>query len=310
MIKVHLDTDLGGDMDDLCALALLLRWPGGVDLRGITVVGDTGGRRTGLVRRALQVAGRTEIPVAAGADTSGGYYPYPLGLPPDEAYWGEDVPPSPNPPEDALRLLKHNLDEGCTLITIGPLTNLRLLEEAYPGSLAQVQLYIMGGYVHPTRPGFPAWGNAMDFNLQVDTRSALAVLQQANCPTLIPLSVTVETALRRAQLPALAAAGPLGALIARQAEAFALEYQNEVNIGATCPGLPADIINFQHDPLACAVALGWRDGVVMEQVRLALEIEDGLLVECPDPHGQPFRLVTALDGPRFDRFWQDCLVGK
>lgn len=27
-MKVHLDTDLGSDMDDLCALAMLLRWPG------------------------------------------------------------------------------------------------------------------------------------------------------------------------------------------------------------------------------------------------------------------------------------------
>jgi inosine-uridine nucleoside N-ribohydrolase len=27
-MKLHLDTDIGGDMDDLCALAMLLRWPG------------------------------------------------------------------------------------------------------------------------------------------------------------------------------------------------------------------------------------------------------------------------------------------
>ena len=26
--KIHLDTDLGGDLDDICALAMLLRWPG------------------------------------------------------------------------------------------------------------------------------------------------------------------------------------------------------------------------------------------------------------------------------------------
>jgi hypothetical protein len=26
MHKVHLDTDLGSDIDDLCALAMLLRW--------------------------------------------------------------------------------------------------------------------------------------------------------------------------------------------------------------------------------------------------------------------------------------------
>ncbi|MDQ6662114.1 MAG: hypothetical protein M3Z24_14260 [Chloroflexota bacterium] len=27
MTKIHLDTDIGGDMDDLCALAMLLKWP-------------------------------------------------------------------------------------------------------------------------------------------------------------------------------------------------------------------------------------------------------------------------------------------
>ena len=27
MAKIHLDTDLGGDIDDLCALAMLLKWP-------------------------------------------------------------------------------------------------------------------------------------------------------------------------------------------------------------------------------------------------------------------------------------------
>ena len=34
-MKVHLNTDIGGDIDDLCALALLLAWPG-VELSGIT----------------------------------------------------------------------------------------------------------------------------------------------------------------------------------------------------------------------------------------------------------------------------------
>ena len=27
MPKLHLDTDLGGDIDDLCALAMVLNWP-------------------------------------------------------------------------------------------------------------------------------------------------------------------------------------------------------------------------------------------------------------------------------------------
>jgi hypothetical protein len=28
MPLVHVDTDIGGDIDDLCALAMLLRWSG------------------------------------------------------------------------------------------------------------------------------------------------------------------------------------------------------------------------------------------------------------------------------------------
>ena len=81
MKKIHLDTDMGGDIDDLCTLAMLLRWPEELLLTGITTVGDTQGRRAGYVRYVLGTAERSEIPVAAGADTSQGFYRYTLGLP-------------------------------------------------------------------------------------------------------------------------------------------------------------------------------------------------------------------------------------
>ena len=224
-MRIHLDTDLGGDLDDLCALALILRWPDPVEITGITVVGDTGGQRTGMVRQALAVAGHPEIPVAAGADTSQGWYPYPLGLPDAGRYWPEPVTPSPNPPEAAVALLKRSIDLGATVIGIGPLTNLRLLEDAHPGALATVPSAQMGGFLHPPRPGYPAWGNGDDFNVQVDAASAQRVLAAfgggETPPLLVPLSVTVETALRRRDLPRLRAGDALARLIARQAEAFA-----------------------------------------------------------------------------------------
>jgi inosine-uridine nucleoside N-ribohydrolase len=64
MPKIHLDTDLGGDIDDICALAMLLRWPD-VDLTGITTVAEDNGRRAGYVRYVLELEGRKDIPVAA-----------------------------------------------------------------------------------------------------------------------------------------------------------------------------------------------------------------------------------------------------
>lgn len=307
-IKIHLDTDMAGDIDDLCALALLLRWPEPVEFTGITTVAELNGQRAGYTRFVLALENRATIPVAAGADNALGFYPYELGLPHAEDYWPEPVPPAPGPLDAALDLLKASIDQDAVILAIGPYTNLYLLDQKYSGILQQARMVLMGGYVFPVRPGFPQWGNDMDFNVQIDVRSAMHVFEQARNLTLIPLSVTVETALRRAYLPGLRQSGPLGALIARQAESFAEEYRNEQQFGATCPGLPADIINFQHDPLACAVALGWRDGVTIEELPLSVTVEDNLLFERVDPVGRPVKVVTRVDGPRFSEFWKAVLT--
>jgi purine nucleosidase len=290
-------------MDDLCALAMLLQWPGDIQLTGITTVAEAKGRRAGYVRYVLGLEGRNEIPVAAGADVSQGFYRYAeLGYPAEERYWPEPVPPAPNAPNRAMRLLKQSIEQGATIIGIGPFTNLYLLDLEYPGILRQANLWLMGGYIYPIRPGFPQWGNNVDWNIQVDVKSARHVIENSN-PTLIPVTVTVETALRRAYLDDLRKAGGLGQLMARQAEAFAIDEENEKKYGATCEGLPKDIINFQHDPIACAIALGWNDGVAMNEVPLKLEFENGWLREKVDATGKPTKVVTKIDGNKFDEFW-------
>ncbi|MGC8073836.1 hypothetical protein ACP3W1_25070, partial [Salmonella enterica] len=86
-----------------------------------------------------------------------------------------------------------------------------------------------------------------------DVSSSQPVIAGSN-PTFVQLAVTAETSLRRAYLPTLRHSGPLGALLARQAEAFARDQQYEEKYGTTCAGLPDDTIDFLHDPLACAIA--------------------------------------------------------
>lgn len=308
MLKIHLDTDFGGDIDDLCALAMLLNWPE-VDLRAVTTNSDDQGRRAGYTRYALNLAGRGDVPVAAGADAAQGYYRVWPGLPDEKLYWPEPVPALPTPPEEALGLLERSIDEGAHIIAIGAFTNLALLEKRKPGILRRARLTLMGGYVFPPRAGYPAWGNDFDWNIQVDVASAYEVIQHSN-PTLVPLTITIETALRRAYLPALRQAGPLAQLIARQAEPFAKENNYEVQIGQTCPALPADIINFLHDPLACAIALGWRAGVEISEVPLTLEIKDGWLHEQVDPVGRPAQVVTRVDGDKFNEFWLNTVADR
>ncbi len=308
MLKLHLDTDLGGDIDDLCALALVLNWPG-VELLALTTVADDQGRRAGYARYALRLAGRDDIPVAAGADVALDCYRSRPGLPDEAIYWPEPIPPAPAPSDQALTLLERSIEQGAIIAAIGPFTNLALLEKRSPGILHRARLYLMGGYVFPPREGFPPWGNDMDWNVQVDVQSAHYILQRSS-PTLVPLSVTVETSLRRAHLATLRKSGPLAQLIARQAEAFARDENNEVRYGQTCQGLPDDAINFQHDPLACAIALGWKEGVEISDLRLKLEIEDGWLYQRVADGGKPTRVVTRVNGSKFNEFWLSTVVGK
>ena len=307
--KVHLDTDLGGDIDDLCALAMLLRWED-VEIIGITTVAEANGRRAGYVRYILELVGRSDIPVAAGVDVSQGYYRYSeLGYPDEERYWSEPIPPLPGVVENAIQLLKKSIEQKATIIAIGPFTNLNLLELQYPGILMGAKLFLMGGYIYPIRAGFPQWGNEMDWNIQVDVKSAKHVIENSN-PTLIPLSVTVETALRRKHLDDLRKSGTLGELIAKQAQAYAIDEQNETTLGETCEGLPNDIINFLHDPLACAIALGWNDSVEIQELPLLIEEKDGWLHERIEPSGKVVRVVTKVNGSGFNEFWLEKISNR
>jgi purine nucleosidase len=308
-VKIHLDTDLGGDIDDLCALAMLLKWHG-AEISGITTVAENGGRRAGYVRRALALAGRSDIPVAAGADGSVGTFRYPVAFPEEERYWLGPIAPAPTPLAEALLLLKQSIEAGAVVAAIGPYTNLMLFDRAYPGLLGAAPLYLMGGQVHPVPAGYPHWTNREDWNMQYDVTAAAYILERFS-PVLVPLETTAQTALRRSYLPALRACGPLGALLAHQAEMFGQDEKNEERYGRTCTGLPQDIINFQHDSLACAVALGW-DGARIEETRLRVEVRDGWLHEEMDPNGQgrAMRVVVGVDGVRFGELWLNLVTAK
>ncbi|MDQ3547743.1 MAG: nucleoside hydrolase [Chloroflexota bacterium] len=302
---VHLDTDFGGDIDDLAALALLLKWPD-VEITGITTVAEEDGRRAGYARYALQLASRGDIAVAAGADVAGGFFRWTPTYPPEAEFWPEPVAPAPGPMDAALSLLKDSIDAGAVVIGIGPCTNLALLDQRYPGILRQTAVCLLGGYVFPPRPSRSVWGNESDYNFQMDVAAAQHVLTHCQ-PTIVPLHVTVETSLRHMHLPALEAAGGLSTLIARQARAYELAGELEAIDRECSVDLPDDFINHLYDPLGCAVALGW-SGVVIEELPLQVTVEDGWLHERVAEGGTPARVVTQVDGQAFDELWLNLVT--
>jgi purine nucleosidase len=300
--RIHLDTDIGGDTDDLCALALLLGLPD-VELTGITTcTGDTA-MRAGLAAYVLKMAGRQDIPVAAGAAGSIAGFRMPPELPDLSRYWPEPIDPLPSPPGAALDLLAASIESGATVVAIGPFTNLALLETLRPGILATTEIVLMGGYLDPPRPGMPAWGPDMDYNVQADTAASRIVFERSD-PILVPLTVCLDLPIRAADLPALRAAGPLGALIADQSALYG-EHSGMTALGRAHPALPDDLLNFHYDPLACAVAAGW-PGATIDRLLLRLDMEDGSLRLARANEGKPTRMTTQAQSEPFAKFWLDA----
>lgn len=305
---IHLDTDIGGDTDDACALAMLLRWPG-VEIAGITTCTEIDGKRAGMARYILKLAGRDDIPVAAGAQDKFGPSPWPMrpALPPEAEFWPERIEPLHSRAGEALELLEHSIERGATVIAIGPLTNLAALEAMRPGRLAQVPVFICGGWLEPAPHGFPQWGAEIDYNLQQDPEASHLVLTRSR-PTLVPLSITAQVFLREADLPRLKAAGPLGRLLARQCVAQAAA-EGKQKYGQQFSRLPDDLLNFHYDPLTCAAAVGW-DGVGISDVSVKVEFRNGRIYQAVGPDGVPMRTATTVDAARFNRLWLDVLTSS
>ena len=302
-MRIHLDTDLGTNPDDLCALAMVLGWPE-AELTGVTTTSDPGGLRAGFVRHAMGLAGHREVPVAAGADGSlGGYLLSPVSIP---DLWPEPIPPRPGRPGEAIDLLAASAEIGATIVALGPYTNLAMVEAARPGLLAAAGVVVMGGHVPATPDGFPRWGVREDFNVQQDAVAAKVVLGRCR-PTVVGLAPSLRVALRAEHLEPLRGSGPLGRLMADQGEAHARDHERAALVEAH-PALGDGLLNFQHDALACAVALGW-DGVTVEEIALGFGLrEDGLLLMKSVETAPELPVVTDVDGPRFEGVWLEAAI--
>ena len=308
MPLVHVDTDVAGDPDDVAALCYLLARPD-VEIRGITTVDDPGGLRAGYAAEVLRLAGRDAVPLAAGAEASLTTGRPCGGPPPGPPYWSAEATPRPGPLEAALDLLAASAAAGAVVVGIGPATTLALLERRSPGALGDTHVVLMGGWVEQPAAGLPAWGPQRDWNVVCDPVAAREVRAAAGRLTVVPLAATAQVHLRDRDLPRLRASGPVGDLMARQAEAYR-DDQGKRALGRAHAELPDDLANFHHDPLAAAVAAGW-DGVTIEETYLrTVAAEHGRLerVGPDDPGARAVDLVVGVDGPAFAAHWLDMVT--
>jgi len=181
---ILLDCDPGHD--DAIALLLALASPE-VELFGVTTVAgnQTLAKTTANAIRVLELVGRDDVPVAAGADR-------PLVREPSVASYvhgetGLDGPPLPPPrahPVDqhAVDFLAERLEPGVVLVATGPLTNVALLLER---AASPERIVLMGGAI-----GLGNVTPAAEFNIWADPEAADRVLRSGLDVTMVGLDVT------------------------------------------------------------------------------------------------------------------------
>ena len=113
MLKILLDTDIGGDIDDAICLAYLLKEPQ-CDLLGITTVCGEPEKRAAAADAICRAAGR-QVPIVAGLDTT--LQPVPLYPTPEGAgaleQWPHSTYEKGDAPEFLYEKIRENPHSGC-----------------------------------------------------------------------------------------------------------------------------------------------------------------------------------------------------
>ena len=298
-MRIHLDTDFGGDPDDACALVMLLG-SSDVEVVAITTTLDIGGERAACVLAILRMCGRDDIPVVQGATSPLRSSERFASTAHDRRYWPEGISPSPSPDGEAASLIAGSVKAGAMVVAIGPYTNLAVAEERYPGTLRSADVVVMGGWVTPPADGFPQWGPDRDFNVQTDVEAAKVVFEEAGDLTLSTLPETMPAQLTEAQLSAISG-GAVGELLARQSRLHA-EASKKSDLQTQWPAIEDDFVNFHWDPVACGVAIGSEATTTVDR-RLDAVVAGGALRFVPSTKGRPVRALERVDPGPFADAW-------
>ncbi|WP_222718989.1 nucleoside hydrolase [Actinokineospora xionganensis] len=182
------DTDAGGDPDDAIAIVLAAQEP---TLALVTTVDELGGRRARFVRLLLDLLGRTDVPVVAGADLGNTRLDCVDGLVP------ESVGTQPDGVVDAVASLCAGSDGLVRWVGIGPATNLAKVLAARPDLAERLVVTQKGGAVNYRDP------ERAEHNFRMDPVAAATLVSTARLPKLVlsDTTFTPEIEIRRDSTP-------------------------------------------------------------------------------------------------------------
>src|SRR3712207_4686803 len=220
-IPILLDCDPGHD--DAIALLLALASPE-IQILGVTTVAgnQTLEKTTANALQVLELAGRADVPIAAGAERPLLREPFVAAYVHGESgLEGPDLPPARGGPVEthAVDFLAERIaaaGEPVTLVPVGPLTNVALLLARHPGAADRIErIVLMGGAI--------AEGNvtpAAEFNIWADPEAAERVFRSGLDVTMIGLDVTHKALFTGEHAERLRGTGPIGKFVAELYDYF------------------------------------------------------------------------------------------
>lgn len=183
-IPILLDTDIGGDIDDAFALALILRSPE-LKLLGVTTVSGDTQARARIAAKMLWLAGERRVPVVSGERGEGVFVV-------DQAPWAANFSSPQLLRESAVDFLDERLSRypgRITLVAIGPLTNIAALLLRHPRAAAKIKrIMMMGGSIARGYDHHHSADN--EYNIKMDVAAAQVVFSAGIPIFMAPLDVT------------------------------------------------------------------------------------------------------------------------
>ena len=186
-VPVLLDTDIGTDIDDAYALALLLRSPE-IELLGVTTVSGDATVRARLAAKLLAVEGgaAARIPVYAGLSTATQHI--------NQAEWASGFASAALRTEGGVAFLRQQIEARpgeLTIVAVGELTNVAALLTSAPGIGKKIkQIALMGGAVR--RGGQPGSTPQPEWNIKSNAAAAKTVFESGVPLLVAPLDATAD----------------------------------------------------------------------------------------------------------------------
>ncbi|MFI6044243.1 nucleoside hydrolase [Nocardia sp. NPDC051321] len=267
------DTDIGGDPDDAIALTCAAR-----NLPELALVLTTdehrGGDRARLARHLLDLNGRPDVPVVAGAELGNSRYWVADGLTPAH------VPAQHTDVLAAVHAVCSRVETPVRWLGTGPMTNLSHVLRHSPELASRLAITQMGGAIdHPD----PA---RVEHNFRLDPDAARHVVATAQRLLLVTAEVTF-----RAETAVTADSELVQYLTAPHAPAWAALLGTHLERWFTDMH-PASM---QHDPLALSAALQLP---FVDFTRATITVDSDARIR-PDTDGHPTWLTTRADYPAF-----------